>query len=157
MTTIDALHLSGHEWRIAAETARKTPVPIIADNLGLSDPEVVKCRVNLRVKLGLSTDEELGEWYREASGENLHKGKPRRRERIDVTATITSKGQITLPKEVRNHLRLQSGDKVRFLEDETGIRFGRQVSDRWPKQWPGYIPLPDGMTVDEYMDLIRGR
>jgi AbrB family looped-hinge helix DNA binding protein len=155
--TMGTLHLTGNEWRIAAETARKSPVPIIADNLGMSDPEVVKCRIKLRAKLGLSTDAELAEWYREASGENLHNPTPRQRERIDVTATITSKGQITLPKEVRDHLRLQAGDKVRFLEDDTGIRFGRQVSDRWPKQWPGYIPLPEGMTVDEYMDLIRGR
>lgn len=32
-----------------------------------------------------------------------------------VTATITSKGQITIPKYVREKLHLQSGDKVQFL------------------------------------------
>ena len=29
-------------------------------------------------------------------------------------ATITSKGQITLPKEVRNHLGVDAGDQVEF-------------------------------------------
>jgi AbrB family looped-hinge helix DNA binding protein len=32
-----------------------------------------------------------------------------------VTATITSKGQITIPKAVRDSLRLHSGDQVEFL------------------------------------------
>jgi AbrB family looped-hinge helix DNA binding protein len=32
-----------------------------------------------------------------------------------VTATITSKGQITIPKQVRASLHLQTGDRVVFL------------------------------------------
>ena len=39
------------------------------------------------------------------------------------TATITSKGQITLPREVREHLHLSEGDRVEFLiEPEGGVR-----------------------------------
>lgn len=33
-------------------------------------------------------------------------------------ATVTSKGQVTLPKEVRESLRLRAGDKVRFTLDD---------------------------------------
>lgn len=36
------------------------------------------------------------------------------------TATLTSKGQITLPKEVREQLRLVEGDRLEFLIDEGG-------------------------------------
>jgi antitoxin PrlF len=36
------------------------------------------------------------------------------------TATLTSKGQITLPKQVREHLHLAEGDRVDFLIDSAG-------------------------------------
>ncbi len=32
-----------------------------------------------------------------------------------VTATVTSKGQVTIPKEVRDSLHLQTGDKIAFV------------------------------------------
>ena len=32
-----------------------------------------------------------------------------------VTATITSKGQVTIPKSVRASLHLQSGDRIAFV------------------------------------------
>lgn len=36
------------------------------------------------------------------------------------TATITSKGQITIPVEVRKALKLKAGDKIDFYQDESG-------------------------------------
>jgi len=33
-------------------------------------------------------------------------------------AKVTSKGQITIPADIRKRLRLKPGDKVLFLEDE---------------------------------------
>jgi len=35
-------------------------------------------------------------------------------------ATVSSKGQITIPADIRKQLALQAGDKVNFLLDETG-------------------------------------
>jgi antitoxin PrlF len=37
------------------------------------------------------------------------------------TATITSKGQITIPKEVRRALSLRTGHRVSFLVREDGV------------------------------------
>ena len=37
-------------------------------------------------------------------------------------ATMTSKGQITIPVAVRKQLKLQQGDKVVFIEDDQGVR-----------------------------------
>ncbi|MEI6810276.1 MAG: type II toxin-antitoxin system PrlF family antitoxin [bacterium] len=37
-----------------------------------------------------------------------------------VTATITSKGQVTIPKTVRESLRLHTGDRIAFIvRDQT--------------------------------------
>jgi antitoxin PrlF len=37
-------------------------------------------------------------------------------------ATITSKGQITLPKEIRSRLNLKPGEKIDFrVDEETGM------------------------------------
>lgn len=37
-----------------------------------------------------------------------------------MQATITSKGQLTIPKEIRETLNLHTGDKVEFYVDENG-------------------------------------
>lgn len=37
-----------------------------------------------------------------------------------ATATVTSKGQITIPSRVRQALGLESGDRVEFVEQEKG-------------------------------------
>lgn len=37
-----------------------------------------------------------------------------------ASATVTSKGQITLPKPIRDRLRVHTGDRVNFREREDG-------------------------------------
>lgn len=37
------------------------------------------------------------------------------------TATITSKGQITIPKDIRDSMGLKSGDKIKFMQNEKGL------------------------------------
>jgi AbrB family looped-hinge helix DNA binding protein len=37
-----------------------------------------------------------------------------------ATATVTSKGQVTIPKKIRDKLHLEAGHRIEFLEDEEG-------------------------------------
>jgi AbrB family looped-hinge helix DNA binding protein len=36
------------------------------------------------------------------------------------SSTITSKGQLTVPKEIREHLGLKPGDRIDFVKDRSG-------------------------------------
>ncbi len=38
----------------------------------------------------------------------------------EITATITSKGQVTIPAEVRRHLGIKTHDKITFITDDEG-------------------------------------
>jgi len=38
-----------------------------------------------------------------------------------MAATLTSKGQVTIPKAVRNRLHLHTGDKVEFVFHENSV------------------------------------
>jgi AbrB family looped-hinge helix DNA binding protein len=50
----------------------------------------------------------------------------------EIISTITSKGQVTIPAEVRKHLGLKTGDKVGFVIGDKGGRFPQSSS------LPGY-------------------
>ncbi len=39
-----------------------------------------------------------------------------------MLATMTSKGQVTVPKPIRDKLRLKPGDRIDFLLDDGGAR-----------------------------------
>ena len=54
-----------------------------------------------------------------------------------VCATVTSKGQITIPVEIRRSLGVKAGDKVRFEEQETGVRLVRDADENVFEKWRG--------------------
>jgi antitoxin PrlF len=78
-----------------------------------------------------------------------------------MATTITSKGQVTIPKHIRDSLSLRPGSKVLFDVNDAGEVVLRksepaenQQQDRFDRAvGAGEIKL--GCTVDEYMALIR--
>jgi antitoxin PrlF len=58
---------------------------------------------------------------------------------VDVPATVTSKGQITLPKSVRETLQLKAGDRVWFR-----VHKDRAVLAKVPDflELAGSVPIP---------------
>ena len=57
-------------------------------------------------------------------------------------ATLTSQGQVSIPKKVRERLGLEKGDKIVFLEDEEGrilIQEAEVPVDFTHKQWEEFL------------------
>lgn len=59
------------------------------------------------------------------------------------TATITSKGQVTIPKQVRQHLHLGAGDRVEFVVQEAGTVVLRSL-DRSVRDLFDLLPRTEG-------------
>lgn len=58
-----------------------------------------------------------------------------------ATAIITSKGQITIPKSVRERLGVDAGDRVEFVESASGV-FTVIAATRDVKELKGVVPKP---------------
>jgi antitoxin PrlF len=74
-----------------------------------------------------------------------------------VTATLTGKGQITIPIEVRKALRLDAGDRVEFVEVEQG-RFEIVPATRSVTVLKGMFGKPKRtVSIDEMNAAIAKR
>jgi antitoxin PrlF len=71
------------------------------------------------------------------------------------TATVTSKGQVTIPKAVREHLRIDAGDQVDFVVTDRGDVLVRGVSLD-VRDLRGLLKRAGqrGVSVDEMNDAI---
>jgi len=75
-----------------------------------------------------------------------------------AVATLTKKGQITIPKAVRDSLGLHTGDKVEFVVSESGEAFfkpvTRKVDDVYGKLYkPGRKPV----SIEQMDDAVKSK
>lgn len=73
--------------------------------------------------------------------------KPHPKTSIEVEATVTSKGQVTLPVALREHLGITAGTKVKFIQDASGIRFEAQKPISAYRGYLKHLKLPDDIAV----------
>ena len=73
-----------------------------------------------------------------------------------AAATLTSKGQLTLPKEVRSALGVGPGDKVDFVRMEDG-NFAVLPATASVKSLKGLLPKPRKAVTLEDMDKAIAR
>ncbi|ARM89854.1 AbrB/SpoV domain-containing protein [Rhizobium sp. CIAT894] len=77
---------------------------------------------------------------------------------------VTEKGQVTIPKNIRDRLKIGPGSEVDFVADEKGARLVVLSSRMEPSQddfesWLGSMSGTldtGGMTTDEFMEWLRG-
>ena len=72
-------------------------------------------------------------------------------------ATVTSKGQITIPSRVRQALGLETGDRVEFVEQEKG-QFAIVAATRSIRELKGFLPRKRSKAVSvEEMNAVIAR
>jgi antitoxin PrlF len=73
-------------------------------------------------------------------------------------ATLTTKGQVTIPKSIRDSLKLHSGDKIEIIvteKREAIIRpISKSVDDIFCKL---HKPGRESVTIEDMDDSIRNR
>jgi AbrB family looped-hinge helix DNA binding protein len=70
-----------------------------------------------------------------------------------TTATLTSKGQITIPADVRRTLGVQTGDRVEFVEVQPG-RFELVAATRSVRELKGMLGTPTRTLSIEDMNRV---
>lgn len=76
---------------------------------------------------------------------------------MDNDARVTSKGQVTIPRAIREALGIKPGDRVRFRRGRTGkIEFTKRTNEDPLAKWVGFI-TDAGSDVDKLMEEMRGR
>jgi antitoxin PrlF len=81
-----------------------------------------------------------------------------------AVATLTGKGQITLPREVREHLHLERGDRLEFVIKSDGTVHVHAVAENSFRDLRGMLhqpgrPSPSDEALQEELTqaLPRGR
>jgi AbrB family looped-hinge helix DNA binding protein len=73
-----------------------------------------------------------------------------------MEATVAERGQITLPKAVRDALGLTKGSKLKVELEGGRIVLRKDVGDAVSRA-RGRIRLPAGVSTDDIMRELRGR
>ena len=70
-----------------------------------------------------------------------------------MTSTLTSKGQITVPKAIRDKLNLSEGDKLEFILYQDGT-LSLVPKTRDMSELQGILPPPEQPLSLEQMDAV---
>jgi len=73
-----------------------------------------------------------------------------------ITAKLTSKGQITIPKQVREKIGISPGEDLAF-EEKNGIFYVKKVPRKSPfDKWVGYFKAGARKKTDIIVEELRG-
>ena len=73
-----------------------------------------------------------------------------------ITARVTSKGQVTIPKKVRERLGVHPGEDVGF-EEKNGLVYIQKTVKQSPfDKWVGRLKQLEGKQSDDLVKELRG-
>jgi AbrB family looped-hinge helix DNA binding protein len=74
-----------------------------------------------------------------------------------VSNKVTTKGQVTIPKAVRDKLGIRPGDEVDFVQNNGGFVLKKKVAESVFAKYRGTSKWLVGKNVDELIEEMRGR
>ena len=73
-----------------------------------------------------------------------------------ITARVTSKGQVTIPKEIREKLGVHPGEDVGFEERDSLLVISKVVTKSPFDKWVGRLEHLKGQRSDDLVKEARG-
>ena len=73
-----------------------------------------------------------------------------------MKAIVSETGRVTIPKAIRDRLRIEPGTVLVFSDEEGRLVGIREDQRDAFSRWRGRGRLPGGQTVDEYLYSVRG-
>lgn len=71
-----------------------------------------------------------------------------------ITRTVTSKGRVTIPKQIREQLGIVATDKVTFVVDDSGRVELRPTTNQW-KDLRGIVPPVPGKDSIDFRNVFE--
>ena len=76
---------------------------------------------------------------------------------VTQAAKLTSKGQLTLPREIREKLGVRPGDVLEFVEEDGEFYIRRRIVESPFDRYVGYLRDKTGEEPDLLVEQMRGR
>jgi AbrB family looped-hinge helix DNA binding protein len=69
---------------------------------------------------------------------------------------VNTKGQVTIPKALRERFGFQPGDEIEFIEVEGGLRVQKRREGSPFSRYRGYLSHLKGQDPDTLLEAMRG-
>ena len=73
-----------------------------------------------------------------------------------ITASITSKGQVTIPKSIRDSLKVSTGDKINFIVSEDGEVIIKPLAKKAAEVFGLLAATKKAVSLEEMDSKIEG-
>lgn len=72
-----------------------------------------------------------------------------------MKSVVSEKGQVTIPKAIREMLGLRPGSRIEFRTEDGKLVGTKAVPEDVFRKWRGRGRLPGGLSVDDYLRRTR--
>ena len=74
-----------------------------------------------------------------------------------AVSRVNTKGQVTIPKALRERFGFRPGDEIEFIEVESGLRVQKRREGSPFFRYRGYLSHLKGQDPDVLLEAMRGR